>query len=191
MKEPFVTFIIPTIGRATLIHAVDSIKVQTDSDWQCYVEGDGIDPRTALGYEKFTYPILTWEQFARKHEADMRNIGIKQANSEWVAFLDDDDTIAPEYVEWLKQEAGKNDVVIFRQTLPLDMQIDDAIIPARPEIIWGNVGISYAIRREWAVKFPFKRSRHEDLLQLVAVEAAGAKIHFSNHIAYYGRNHRG
>lgn len=185
----FVTFIVPTIGRHSLVRAINSVTGQTDPDWQCFVEGDGVDPRPILGDVRD--PIHAWHQKRRYHESDMRNIGIRQARSEWVAFLDDDDTIAPDYVKWLKEESRSYDVVIFRQTHPKSGDKDDTIFPSTPEIVWGNVGISYAVRREWALKFPFKRTRHEDLLQLVALEAGGADIHFSSHIAYYGRDHRG
>lgn len=187
----FVTFVIPTIGRASLRNAVQSVVDQTDPDWRCYIEGDGVDPWPILKGLEGQHDIFAWEQTRHYHESDMRNLGILQARSKWVGFLDDDDTLAPNYVKWLKEEAGDNDVVIFRQTLPKIDDADDTVFPNTPEIIWGNVGIAYAVQRSWALQYPFKRTKHEDLLQLVALEAAGAKIHFSNHIAYYGRDHRG
>lgn len=190
MSSTSVTIIIPTIGRPTLQRAIDSVLMQTNEGWQCYVEGDGVNPRDVIGDPSYG-KVLSWKQPHFRHESDMRNIGVTQADTEWVGFLDDDDTLSPNYVKWLKEEAADNDVVIFRQTFLKAGDQEATVFPSRPEIVWGNVGISYAIKREWALKHPFKRSRHEDLLQLVAVEAAGAKIHFSNHIAYYGRDHRG
>lgn len=189
----FVTFVIPTIGRATLVDAVQSLQKQTDPDWFCHIEGDGIDPTISLPTSIVAGEprVLSWTESRHYHESDMRNLGIARSSSEWIGFLDDDDELASNYVKWLRQESASYDVVIFRQTLPRNEDRDDTVFPSRPEIVWGNVGISYAIRRNWALRFPFKRTKHEDLLQLVAVEAAGAKIHFSNHIAYYGRGHRG
>lgn len=190
----FVTFIVPTVGRATLQRAVDSVKAQTLPFWDLYIEGDGVDPYEALdfGPSAQTSPgaIHAWKQHHHKHESDMRNIGIRQARSEWVAFLDDDDTLAPQYVEWLLEAADNSDVVIFRQIFPKE-DGTVAVFPNEEEIVWGNVGISYAVKRSWALTYPFKRSLHEDLLHLVALEAGGANITFSPHIAYYGRDHRG
>ena len=186
--DEIVTFITPTVGRETLHAACASVEAQTDDRWLHIVAGDGLRPNVS-----WTDKRTVMKCPAQRHESPVRNYAINTAITPWIAFLDDDDTISPCYVRWLSEEiqSGFNpDVVIFRQTLPLELQLDDAIIPARPEIVWGNVGISYAIRRELALKFPFKRTRHEDLLQLVAVEASGAKIHYSNHLAYYGRDHR-
>ena len=88
----------------------------------------------------------------------MRNIGIRQARSEWIGFLDDDDTLDSHYVEWLMEVENNSDVVIFRQIFPKE-DGTVAVFPAEEEIVWGNVGISYAVRRDWALKVPFKRSR--------------------------------
>lgn len=193
--QGLVTFIIPTVGRQTLLRAVESVRVQTDLDWSCMVLGDGLDPSTLFEYDDITCHALPHYH----HEATVRNAGIDMAETEWVAFLDDDDTVDEHYVAWLREDietlsgdsqVNSPDVVIFRQVLPRPTELGDTIIPAGPEIVWGNVGISYAVKREWARAYPFKRSRHEDLLQLVALEAAGANIHFSNRLAYYARDKR-
>lgn len=193
--QGLVTFIIPTVGRQTLLRAVESVRVQTDRDWYCMVLGDGLDPSTMM-YDyrgKGGNPDITCHGLPHyRHEATVRNVGLRQVKTEWVAWLDDDDTVDENYVAWLREdiEATNPDVVIFRQVLPKPTELGDTIIPASPEIVWGNVGISYAVKLNWALQFPFKRSKHEDLLQLVALEAAGANIHFSNRLAYYARDKR-
>lgn len=191
--DEIVTFITATVGRETLHRAVASVEAQTDRRWRHIVAGDGLRPNVA---ETNKRTVMKCDHF--RHESMVRNWAISCAITDWVAFLDDDDTISPNYVRWLSEEIDtvgptgvRPEVVIFRQTLPLDLQLADAVIPAKPEIVWGNVGISYAMRRMLASVFPFKPSKHEDLLQLVAVEAAGSAITFSNHLAYYGRDHKG
>lgn len=183
---PLVTFIVPTVGRATLRRALSSLLNQTDPYWRCIVEGDGVFPdASGLTDSRIAY----YKEPHLAHESDMRNLGIARATTPWVAFLDDDDTVAPEYVEWMWNEEVERDVIIFRQTFPKD-DGTTAVFPKDETIVWGNVGISYAVRTALAKECPFKRSRHEDLLQLTALEAGGAEIHWSPHIAYFARDHR-
>lgn len=184
----FVSIITPTIGRETLQRACDSVDAQTDEDFIHVVAGDGLKPNVDWSDRRVVVRCGH-----HRHESLVRNAAIRATASEWVGFLDDDDTLSPNYVRWLKEEANDSgaDVVIFRQTLPKLDDVADTIIPSDPVIIWGNVGISYAVKREHALAHPFKRTQHEDLLQLTALEASGSKIHFSNHLAYFGRDHKG
>lgn len=188
----YVTFIIPTVGRATLSRSLDSLQAQTNPNWSCVVMGDGVDPALAApGYdqdERISFNHMNHEH----HEATMRNQGVLMSYTAWVAFLDDDDTVHPNYVEWFKEaveEDDLRDVIMFRQTKAKDNG-ELVIFPSRPAVVWGNVGISYAVRRELAIRHAFKRSLHEDLLQLVALEANDARIYFSPHIAYFADDER-
>lgn len=188
--DTHVTFIIPTVGRSTLARSLDSLLAQTNSHWDCVVMGDGVDPALAApGYDDD--PRIHFEHMAHEHhEATMRNAGVAKALSAWVAWLDDDDTVHPNYVQWLSEAVEEDplrDVVMFRQTKLLDNG-EVLVFPSRPAVVWGNVGISYAVRHELALRHPFKRSLHEDLLQLVALEANNARIYFSPHIAYFAED---
>ena len=188
-QDKFVTFITPTVGRDTLQRACDSVDAQHNDGWYHYVIGDGLLPNVTPTSQRSIIEAPHW-----RHEAKVRNFGIQMTGTPWVAFLDDDDTVDETYVQILSEEIEDTpevEVIIFRQTIPTEMQhFGDKVIPSTPEILWGNTGISYACTTAIAMAHPFKRSKHEDLLQLTAFEAAGAKIKFSDHILYYGRDHR-
>jgi hypothetical protein len=185
-QTPIVTFIIPTVGRTTLRRALDSLVAQTDPNWCAHVLGDGVAPDIGSLNDP---RVRTTKLPHYAHEAPVRNAGILIAKTPWVAFLDDDDTLSPHYVEWMWNEEVERDVIMFRQSFPKD-DGSVAIFPKEEEVVWGNVGISYAVRTQLARRFLFKRSLHEDLLQLTALEAAGALFHWSPHVAYYGRDCR-
>src|SRR3954466_11788570 len=98
------TFIIPSCGRDTLQRAIESAE-------------------TAGG------KVLT--DFDHKHEGPsvIRNKLIQKAETDWVSFLDDDDTVTPDYVERLTRELEMSpdaDCVIFKEYF-----LNGTVIPAK------------------------------------------------------------
>ena len=182
------TFITATIGRDTLQRTVDSVKAVTGAK-HIIVGDQGYDPSEFdEGKRCIAFPMDP----APHHESVCRNYAIQIADTNWVAFVDDDDTVSPYYLHCLEMMISRNrsaDAVMFRQTCPVNRYSANPqmiVIPNEREILWGNVGVSYAVRTSVAQQFPFKRSRHEDLLNLVAMEAAGMNIAWSNDIVYFG-----
>ena len=77
-----ISIIIPTKNRPTLQRAIDSVTTQTITDTELLIEmdipgGSG----TIIAISK------------------LRNQGIAKAKGDWIAFLDDDDYWAPNYLE--------------------------------------------------------------------------------------------
>lgn len=117
--EPKVTFIIPTVGRDTLIATIQSIANQTCSVWNGIIVFDGVPPTIQISDPRFQ--IMHIDKMERPPEqinsaGYVRNYGIKFATTEWVAFVDDDDTIRNTYVETFLREISTydTDVIIFR-----------------------------------------------------------------------------
>ncbi len=166
--DDITTFIIPSIDRPTLKRAIDSCIMQA--------------------------PYLLEIDHQRIGEAAIRNGLIKYALTEWVSFLDDDDTVTSDYVARLREEIQKHpdaEVIIFREYFIgelMNSEMEDHFIPVEPEIRWGNVGISYSIRKDVALKHPFMEQNHEDLHHLKDLENAGVKIVFSKYITYRVRH---
>lgn len=158
MKQ-ITTFIIPSIGRPTLDRAIKSI-------------GDA--------------PYLTTIDEERRGPAICRNEMIKEATTPWVSFLDDDDTVTEDYVERLREEVANHpdaDLIYFKEYF-----LWGQIIPKYPHCGWGNIGISFSVRRDVAIEMPFKSERYEDFEFVHRLERAGKKIVFSNYLTYRGRH---
>ena len=103
---------------------------------------------------------------------------------EWVAFVDDDDTLSPLYVAEL-MECHDADVVLFR------MNREDGIFPPPDcqKIEMCKVGISFAIRRQLVEEgVRFCSSGVEDYYMLQLLYDRYCRILFSSKVYYYVRN---
>jgi len=176
------TFIIPTIGRETLRLTLQSLKNQTITNWKAIVIFDGIEPTIYETDSRITI-IKTPIKLGQGYNSAglVRNYGIKFANTEWVAFVDDDDSITPNYVESFLSELWLDpDVIIFRMTL------DDRVCPSidSTNFFIKDVGISFAVKTELVSKFIFIPSIEEDFEFLDKVRLKKYKIVLSPYITY-------
>jgi glycosyltransferase involved in cell wall biosynthesis len=147
MSTPIITFIIPTIGRETLSRTVQSLLNQTNKNWKCIIVYDGIEPHK---FEDGRILVIKSEKmggFGQHHgnAGLVRNEGIKLVTTEWIGFVDDDDTIHPQYVETLENNYREYDLVIWR------MKYENGLIIPRltnSNIYYGNVGISFSYKNK-------------------------------------------
>jgi glycosyltransferase involved in cell wall biosynthesis len=115
-----ITFIVPTIGRATLTETIQSIANQTCGGWKAIIIFDGIPPTIIIDDPRFQILHIANKVERPPDQTNsagyVRNYGIQFATTEWVGFVDDDDTIRNTYVETFFKEIAEyeNDVVIFR-----------------------------------------------------------------------------
>jgi len=176
------TFIIPTIGRETLSLTLQSLKNQTITNWKAIVIFDGIEPTISETDPRITI-IKTHIKLGQGYNSAglVRNYGIKFVNTEWVAFVDDDDSITPNYMESFLSELWLDpDVIIFRMTL------DDRVCPSidSTNFFIKDVGISFAVKTELVSKFIFIPSIEEDFEFLDKVRLKKYKIVLSPYITY-------
>lgn len=105
--KDLVSVIIPTYHRTdTIVRAVDSVLSQTYQKIECIVVNDnapGDEYSIKLCQELEEYisngKIVFLEQQVHKNGAAARNYGIKKAQGEFIAFLDDDDWWKPDKIE--------------------------------------------------------------------------------------------
>ncbi len=179
-----ITVITASIGRDDIKHAYRSLVDQTDPDWRWIIAGDGIRPPVFHDgrVRAFKLPHMA-------HEAHMRNIGVEVAQTPWVTFLDDDDTLAPTFIATMTDiimHKPDVDVIYVTQVGP-----SGKLFPSTPGVTWGEVGISYACRRELAQEFPFQPVLHEDFEQVLAFEGHGATFHWHLGEPLYLARHHG
>jgi glycosyltransferase involved in cell wall biosynthesis len=107
---PTVSFIIPTLGRPSLRETLESLRPQLAEGDEVLVVGDGPQPAAAalvgeLGGLRFHYfsGDLTncWG-----HE--QRNLGMKLAVGDYLAFLDDDDVSDTGALEAIREAAQRH-----------------------------------------------------------------------------------
>ncbi len=103
-----ITVIIPTYNRYTLLkRAISSIYAQTYPPKEIIVVDDGSIDNTQQITEDFPDIIYIYQE--NKGVSSARNVGIKVAKSEWIAFLDSDD-------EWDEKKLEKQ--VNFHKSNP-------------------------------------------------------------------------
>jgi glycosyltransferase involved in cell wall biosynthesis len=182
-NENIITFIIPTIGRETLIDSVNSIVNQTNKNWKCIIIFDGVKNNYDLCNENITIYEIEKTKGIINQASDVRNYGIQKASSKWIAFLDDDDTIAEDYVEifYNEQQIFDFDIYVFR------MKMDQRIIPNYDcfDFKICDVGISFICHKKIFEKISFQNSHTEDFEFLNNAREKKYKIIISNTIKYY------
>lgn len=101
MKNSFISVIVPVYNRADLIsETIESILNQTYKNFELIIVDDGSTDNTEEVIGKFKDSRIkyiktdNWGGPARP-----RNIGIKKAKGEYIAFCDDDDIWLPEKLE--------------------------------------------------------------------------------------------
>ena len=97
---PQISVIIPTYNRAKfLATAIDSVLVQTFSDYELIVVDDASTDSTSTLLEKYSSSIQIHTLPENKGVSYARNVGIQHAKSAWIAFLDSDDVWHPQKLE--------------------------------------------------------------------------------------------
>ena len=97
---PKVSVVIPTYNRESFIEeTIESVLNQTFKDFEIIVVDDGSTDNTKEKLKRFGTKIKLIEQ-KNSERAVSRNNGVKNSNSEYIAFLDSDDI-------WIKDKLEK------------------------------------------------------------------------------------
>ena len=93
MNSPLVSIVIPTYNHAKFIgKALKSVLDQTYENWEAIVIDNQSIDQTSKILSNYTDPRI--KCFKINNDgiiAKSRNLGIKKATGEWIAFLDSDD----------------------------------------------------------------------------------------------------
>jgi hypothetical protein len=188
--KTFITFIIPTIGRKTLLNSIESLINQDDDDWNAIIIFDGIKNNFEIIDKRITIvEIEKTGNIEKKYSSgQVRNIGFKHVkNTEWIGFLDDDDCLSNNYISRLKEEIKINnniEVCIFRMGYE-----NQFILPTFNDrnIIRNKVGISFTIKKYISDKILFENNPYEDFLYLKILQNNKYKILISSYVTYFVR----
>lgn len=163
------TVVIPTIGRTTLMRSVRSVLYQTVAT-ELVVVSD-VDESGCAG--------------------TTMNRGMANVETEWVAFLGDDDRLDVRYHEWFNlQYDGTADLFVFRMRYP-EWWRDGLVLPEIMDpALWhlGDVGGSFIVRAELVREHPFMTDPCEDWNLIETLRDLGRSIQVSESVGYLIRH---
>lgn len=105
MESLKISIIIPTFNRAHLIgETLDSIIVQTYTNWECIIVDDGSCDNTDElidAYQKRDTRIKYHHRPNNKPKGanSCRNIGLSESKGDYIIFFDSDDLMTPDHIE--------------------------------------------------------------------------------------------
>jgi glycosyltransferase involved in cell wall biosynthesis len=106
------SIILPTFNRGHMIHlAIKSVLNQTYKDWELIIVDDGSTDKTKDVIEKFIEKDnrIKYLHQKNKERSAARNKGIKEANGEWICFLDSDDVYHSSHLHEFHNFINNND----------------------------------------------------------------------------------
>ena len=146
--ENKITFIIPSLNRPTISRSVESLLNQTNPNWLCIIIYDGVD---GIEFNDERIKCFKIEKtgrvssFGGGESGLVRNFGIKESKTEWIGFLDDDDTLHQDYVKDLFEKYSEYDFVVWRM-----VYTDGKILPPpNNDLSFGSVGISFCFKNKF------------------------------------------
>ena len=180
----FVTFITPTLNRPSLKKTLTSLLNQLDSDWSSIVIGDGCKPTHHIEDKRIFY--MGTEKVAGGAGV-VRNqvLKIATSQSDWVAFVDDDDFLDRTYVSEIRKLSNDYDLIQFTYK---DIENGNTQPPPNlNHLVSCNFGISFAVRSSLVEKFNIKfiTGGVEDYQFLQDCLDAGARYIITHKILYF------
>lgn len=182
MKD--ITFITPSIGRATLQSTINSLNSLTRNNWRHIIIFDGVEPTVQPNNRTV---VLQVEKEGRG-AGIVRNHAFDYVDTEWIGFVDDDDMLSKFYIErmeyWLNQVPDL-DIIIFAYKDLSNGNVQPRI--GTRDFVYCQVGISFAVRTDFVMEnnIRFRAGGIEDFYFLDECRNAGAKYIITNEVQYY------
>jgi glycosyltransferase involved in cell wall biosynthesis len=188
-EKNIITFIIPTLGRDTLLNSILSLYNLNNINWKAIIIFDGVKNKFEINDPRIKIiEIKKYGKEDKKNSAGLvRNIGFQYVETKWIGFLDDDDYLSPNYIDYLLTEIENFpniDACIFRMGYE-----NGTILPSKLDknIIRNKVGISFAIKKNITEKINFINSPFEDYIFLKNIINFKYKTLLSSYVAYFVR----
>lgn len=154
-KPNFCSFVTATLGRPSLKRTIQSLLNQNSWNWLSYIIFDGASPIEIKGLNPDINYLNDNHFIVSKvdklgHAGLVRNSVLDKIDTEWIAFVDDDDTLKETYIDKLIYYQNNNkdkDIIIFSYYDDINKNLQP---PANLNYIKRcNVGISFAIKTKF------------------------------------------
>lgn len=138
---------------------------QKNPNWECIIIYDGVDGPTFNDKRIRTIQIKKTGNIINNigQSGLVRNHGIINTNTEWIGFLDDDDTLDPNYVNVLFKKYSSYDLVIWRMK---DKRGNIFPRLSNTNIKFGNIGISICYKNKFG-KILFDENKNGEDFDMV------------------------
>jgi len=116
MIMPILSIIIPVYNSESYLRAcLDSVVSQSIKDWELILVEDGSTDGSGVICDEYSSRDERIHVFHKNNGgvSSARNLGLDKATGEWIAFVDADDWIEPNYVETLSSLDNDADIVFF------------------------------------------------------------------------------
>jgi glycosyltransferase involved in cell wall biosynthesis len=114
MAQPVTSIIMPTFNRAHIIsEAIQSALAQTDPNWELIIVDDGSSDATKQIIASMKDERIRYVFQQNAGAASARNRGLSLAKGEWVAYLDSDNELLPDYLTVMHTHLNERANVMF------------------------------------------------------------------------------
>jgi glycosyltransferase involved in cell wall biosynthesis len=135
-NDPLVSVIIPVYNRESLIgETLDSVLTQTYQNWECIVVDDGSSDNSKGVVQQYSAKDSRIKLFERPsyHKPGgngARNFGLEVSKGEFIQWLDSDDLLHPQKIEYNLSKLGDRDkyVICFSQYYRFMDSLDKLLI---------------------------------------------------------------
>ena len=116
MSSPLISVIVPVYNvEQFLPYCIDSIIVQTFTDYELLLVDDGSRDNSGKICDEYAKKDNRIRVFHKVNGgvSSARNLGLNNANGEWVCFIDSDDTVSNNYIQHMAEAISDKDVLIL------------------------------------------------------------------------------
>ncbi len=128
---PRFSILLPTRNRAELLRlAISSVLSQAESDFELLIVGDGCTDNSAAVVASFSDARLRWFDLPKAYGFGYanRNVALKQAGGEYIAFVADDDLVFPDHLTRLAETLEVSGAE-WAYNRPLWVTTDGIVVP--------------------------------------------------------------
>lgn len=188
-SDAIVTFIIPSVNRPTLQRTIHSLQQQNNPNWEAIIVFDGVEPSNTVKDPRIKI-LQCLKTGVMNHAGEVRNKAMQHVKTEWIAFVDDDDSLSRNYVDCLVEESKlcpDASVVIFRMWHNSQQKVFP--LPNHTDFSECCVGISFSIKTNlYQSGIKFQPGPTEDFQLLDTIRKGGHKMVISPYITYWVRS---
>ncbi len=161
------TLIISIYKNVPALQAVlDSLKAQTEQDFELILSEDGEDPAMASFIQHYNFPWetqhLTQQDIGWRKERALNN-AVQAAHTDWLIFIDGDCVLHPRFIEMHIRHAKPN-IILAGKRMRLSPALSQQVLQHGLSCLWRNPlllrGCSHIEEGIFCTRTPRKKVKH-------------------------------